>query len=335
MRAAITHVRRPALTIRSADRNVGTGATGWGTKRALRRQRCPPGESGARRRMTVTYPGPTTMGTPTARRASQAGSGSFFGPERLAVPPHHAGVNVDDEPPARRVAWVAADRPRVGHEGTACEPVVRLARDRPHRARSGAVVNEEGRFMRMADKSERPQGAARQDPGGRRLSEEVEQRVARRAVPAVDAVTAGQCAARQPEHIASTDDDLVRPERPGVVISRDQQVKLGSRAYELSRDRLASDQIPQAPAFVDPGCCHGGKHCQEPVMATVHVGANADPHPSIILVPPEGWPALTEGRRASSTPLRCHPSCRMTTRGGRHSHLLSLSSLKKEDQVLA
>jgi hypothetical protein len=107
-------------------------------------------------------------------------------------------------------------------------------------------------------------------------------------VPAVDAVTAGQCAARQPEHVASARDDAVRPERPGVVISRDQQVELGSRAYELSRDRLASDQIPQAPAFVDPGCCHGGKHCQEPVMATVHVGANADPHPSIILVPPDG-----------------------------------------------
>ena len=28
-------------------------------------------------------------------------------------------------------------------------------------------------------------------------------------------------------------------------------------------------------------------------MATVHVGANADPHPSIILVPPEGWPVPT------------------------------------------
>src|SRR5579864_912607 len=185
----------------------------------------------SRWRMLVTYPGPTTMGTPTARRASQAGSGSFFGPERLAVPPHHAGVNVDDEPPARRVARVAADRPRVGHEDTGCEPVVRLARDRPHRARSGAVVNEEGRFMRMADKSERSQGAARQDSGGRRLSEEPEQGVARRAVPAVDAVTAGQCAARQPENVASADNDLVRPERPGVVISRDQQVKLGSRAY--------------------------------------------------------------------------------------------------------
>src|ERR1051326_4833753 len=113
--------------------------------------------------MPVTYPGPTTMGTQTARRASQAGSGSFFGPERRALPPHHAGVNVDDEPPARRVAWVAAHRPRVCHEGTGCEPVVRLARDRPHRARRGAVVNEEGRFMRMADKSERSQGAARPD----------------------------------------------------------------------------------------------------------------------------------------------------------------------------
>ena len=42
-------------------------------------------------------------------------------------------------------------------------------------------------------------------------------------------------------------------------------------------------------------------------MATVHVGANADPHPSIILVPPEGWPVPTEGRRASSTPLRFSP----------------------------
>ena len=36
-------------------------------------------------------------------------------------------------------------------------------------------------------------------------------------------------------------------------------------------------------------------------MATVHVGANADPHPSIILVRPEGWPVPTEGGRASST----------------------------------
>src|SRR5215467_8644839 len=94
----------------------------------------------------------------TARRASQAGSGSFFGPERLAVPPHHAGVNVDDEPPARRVARVAADRPRVGHAGTGGEPVVRLARDRPHRARSGAVVTEEGRFMRMATNPSDPNG---------------------------------------------------------------------------------------------------------------------------------------------------------------------------------
>src|ERR1051326_3203012 len=125
--------------------------------------------------MPVTYQGPTTMGTPTPRRGSQAGSGSIFGPKRLAVPPHHAGVNVDDEPPARRVARVAADRPRVGHVGTGCEPVARLAR------------------------------------GG---------------VPAVDAVTAGQCAARQPEHVASAGDDPVRPERPGVVISRDQQVEL-------------------------------------------------------------------------------------------------------------
>jgi hypothetical protein len=49
-------------------------------------------------------------------------------------------------------------------------------------------------------------------------------------------------------------------------------------------------------------------------MATVHVGANADPHPSIILVPPEGWPVPTEGRRASSTSTKAprarqRPSC--------------------------
>src|SRR5262249_58766613 len=56
MRAAITHVRRPALTIRSADRNVGTGATGWETKRALRRH-CPPGEAETRGRRPGRYPG--------------------------------------------------------------------------------------------------------------------------------------------------------------------------------------------------------------------------------------------------------------------------------------
>jgi hypothetical protein len=46
---------------------------------------------------------------------------------------------------------------------------------------------------------------------------------------------------------------------------------LTSRADELSRDRLASDQITETPAFVDPGCRHGGQHSQEPVIATVHV----------------------------------------------------------------
>ena len=85
--------------------------------------------------------------------------------------------------------------------------------------------------MRMADESERAQGAAGQDSGGRRLGEEPEQGVARRAVPAVDAVTAGHCAARQPEHVASAGDDPVWSERPGVVVSRDQQVELASRAY--------------------------------------------------------------------------------------------------------
>ena len=108
-------------------------------------------------------------------------------------------------------------------------------------------------------------------------------------------MTAGLCAARQPEHVASADDDLIWSERPGVVISDDQQVELADRTDELSRGRLASDQITETPAFVDPGCRHGAQHSQEPVMATVHVGANADPHPSIILVPAEGWPVPTEG----------------------------------------
>src|SRR5215218_572216 len=99
--------------------------------------------------MPVTYPGHPTM------RGSHAGSGSFSGLELLAVPPQHTGVNVDDEPPARRVARVAADRPWVGHAGAGREPLVRLARNGPHRARRGAVVGEERRFMRMADEPER------------------------------------------------------------------------------------------------------------------------------------------------------------------------------------
>src|SRR5215471_15971528 len=101
--------------------------------------------------MPGTYPGPRLW----ERRGSHAGSGTFSGLELLAVPPQHTGVNVDDEPPARRLARVAADRPRVGHAGTDREPVVRLARNRPHRTRSGAVVGEEPRFMRMADEPER------------------------------------------------------------------------------------------------------------------------------------------------------------------------------------
>jgi hypothetical protein len=61
-------------------------------------------------------------------------------------------------------------------------------------------------------------------------------------------------------------------------------------------------------------------------MATVHVGANADPHPRIIFVPPKVGLFRLKAVRASSTPLRAHPSCRTTTRGGRHSHPLSFSS---------
>src|SRR6185436_10526428 len=38
-------------------------------------------------------------------------------------------------------------------------------------------------------------------------------------------------------------------------------------------------------------------------MATVHVGANADPHrASFWLAPPEGWLVPAESRRASTTP---------------------------------
>jgi hypothetical protein len=106
---------------------------------------------------------------------------------------------------------------------------------------------------------------------------EPEQGVARRAVPAVDAVTAGHCAARQPEHVAPAGGDPVWPERPGVVVSGYEQVELASRAHQLRRDRLASDQITEAPALVDPGRRHGAEHSQEPVMPTVHIGANADP----------------------------------------------------------
>src|SRR5262249_52927638 len=97
-------------------------------------------------------------------------------------------------------------------------------------ARSGAVVGEERRFVRMTDEPERTHWAVGQDLGGRRLGEEPEQGVAWRAVPAVDAVTAGLGAARQPEHVASASDDLAGSERPGVVISGDQQVELTSRA---------------------------------------------------------------------------------------------------------
>ena len=38
-------------------------------------------------------------------------------------------------------------------------------------------------------------------------------------------------------------------------------------------------------------------------MATVHVGANADPHrASLWLAPPEGWLVPAERRQASTTP---------------------------------
>ena len=98
------------------------------------------------------------------------------------------------------------------------------------RARRGAVEDEERRFMRVPDEPERAHRAVGQDRSGRRLGEEPEEGVARRAVPAVDAVTAGLGAARQPEHVASAVDDVVWSERPGVVIAGDQEVELTSRA---------------------------------------------------------------------------------------------------------
>jgi hypothetical protein len=49
-------------------------------------------------------------------------------------------------------------------------------------------------------------------------------------------------------------------------------------AHQLRFDRLASDQIAEAPALVDPGRRHDAEHNQEPVMSTVHIGTNADPH---------------------------------------------------------
>jgi len=76
------------------------------------------------------------------RRGSRARGAASSGLKLVAIPPQHTGVDVDDEPPARSVTRIAADRPRVGHAGTGREPVVRLARSGPHRARRGAVVGE-------------------------------------------------------------------------------------------------------------------------------------------------------------------------------------------------
>ena len=73
-------------------------------------------------------------------------------------------------------------------------PVAGQSYDSPGTGRTtacGAVVGEERRFVRMADEPERAHRAVGQDLSGRRLGEEPEQGVARRAVPAVDAVTAG------------------------------------------------------------------------------------------------------------------------------------------------
>ena len=172
------------------------------------------------------YPGHPTMRTTwLTRRQRQllrtrtpCGATAAHGSEcrrRATSSPRRAGCR---RPPP---GWPCRRRPRAS----------RTTRpERGARARSGAVVGEERRFMRMADEPERAHRAVGQDSCGRRLGEEPEQGVARRAVPAVDAVTPGLCAARQPEHVASASDDPVWSERPGVVISGDQKVELTCRA---------------------------------------------------------------------------------------------------------
>ena len=65
----------------------------------------------SRTRRAVTASSRTPRGR--RRRRPQAGSGSAFGLEPLALP-RNAGVNVDDEPPARSVA------PRLASPAAAC-----------------------------------------------------------------------------------------------------------------------------------------------------------------------------------------------------------------------
>jgi len=54
----------------------------------------------------------------------------------LVLPPQHAGVNLDDEPPARGVEPVAADRPGLARQA----PVPSQSYDSPGTGRTARVV---------------------------------------------------------------------------------------------------------------------------------------------------------------------------------------------------
>ena len=164
------------------------------------------------------YPGHPTMGNDTAHTPAAAAS-----PDSNSLRCHRS-TRASMSTMSHQLA-ASRGLPQTAPGLAMQAPVAGQSYDSPGTGRtagSSAVVGEERRFMRMADEAERAHRAVGQDLCGRRLGEEPEQGVARRAVPAVDAVTARLCAARQPVHVATADDDPVRSERPGVVISGDQ-----------------------------------------------------------------------------------------------------------------
>jgi hypothetical protein len=63
---------------------------------------------------------------------------------------------------------------------------------------------------------------------------------------------------------------------------------LTSRAEKVGRDRLASDQITETPAFVDTGCHHGAQHNHEPVMGPCTSEQTPILTPSITLATADG-----------------------------------------------
>ena len=68
-------------------------------------------------------------------------------------------------------------------------------------------------------------------------------------------------------------------------------------------------------------------------MATVHVGANADPHrASFWLAPPEGWLVPAEDRRASTTPyVLNHRAGRLRVAVTREDELPQLTPVRKRE----